>query len=186
MTRARFFGRSLALVLALAAPVIAASCGGDSKTTSPAPDSSGGAGGDTQKPEPLACEDLTCKPFDVPDAFMQPDIPACCASKGRCGLDSSILMNYGLAFGEVCQPKDQKGELTPDCADSAPLMLPGSTLMLPALKGCCREETGTCGYDLVIAGLIDPGLGCVDSTPFLEGGTAPKCDTGAGGAGAGN
>jgi hypothetical protein len=36
---------------------------------------------------------------------------------------------------------------------------------------------------LNIGGLIDPGLGCVDSTPFLEGGTAKRCGSGAGGGG---
>lgn len=183
MSRVRFFGRSLALVLALCAPVIAVGCGDDD--AKPTPDAGGGAGGEENKPEPIECGDLTCEPFDdqILDVLGQPPLPACCASKGRCGLDSSVLAQFGLAFSEVCQAKGQEGEASPDCEDSPPLMLPGSMTMLPALKGCCRAETGTCGYDLVIPGLLDLGIGCVDSTPFLEGGTAPTCDTGAGGAG---
>jgi hypothetical protein len=57
-------------------------------------------------------------------------------------------------------------------------MIPGAAapVKLGALKGCCRVETSTCGYLMVVGGLIDTELGCVDSTPFLEGGTAPSCD----------
>jgi hypothetical protein len=175
MTRSRFFTRSVVLALALGAPAIAASCGGDSKEK-PAPSATGGGGGEMPKPEPIECEENTCQPLDVPDALKQPDIPACCTDQGECGLDSSRLAEYGLSFGEVCQPKNQPGEANADCPNSAPLMLPGSTVTLGALKGCCRTETSSCGYLLVIGGLIDTELGCVDSTPFLEGGTAPSCD----------
>ena len=101
-----------------------------------------------------------------PDGFL-PDEPAEKAAR---------LAEFGLGFGDVCQPKNQPGEATTDCPDSAMLMLPGSTVMLGALKGCCRTESATCGYLLVIGGLIDTELGCVDSSPFLEGGAAPACD----------
>ena len=126
--------------------------------------------------EPIECQSETCTPLDVPDALKQADIPACCAENGECGLDSSRLSDYGLSFNEVCQPKHQPGEANADCPDSAPLMLPGTTVTLGALKGCCRTETSSCGYLLVIGGLIDTELGCVDSAPFLEGGAPPSCD----------
>jgi hypothetical protein len=52
--------------------------------------------------------------------------------------------------------------------------------------GCCRPN-GMCGYDLDrIGGFISLGLGCVDSTPFADGGTPMTCGanvTGEGGAG---
>jgi hypothetical protein len=52
--------------------------------------------------------------------------------------------------------------------------------------GCCRAG-GTCGYQLdTIGGLFRLGLGCVDSTPFLEGGAPLSCGaTGSAGAGQG-
>jgi hypothetical protein len=184
MTRSRLLVRSLILGLVLVGPALATSCGGSSKEPAPAPASGGssGGGGEAPVPMPIQCGAETCDPFDVPDILMQPDIPACCATGDRCGLDSSILENYGLAFGDVCQPRNQPGEENPDCPASSPLMLPGTMTSLGTLKGCCRTESHTCGYLLVIAGLVDTGLGCVDSTPFLEGGTAPDCSP-AGGAG---
>src|SRR5262245_40659658 len=109
MTRARFIGRSVAIAVALASPYIAFGCGGDSDEK-PAPAPSGGAGGEENKPEPIECGDLTCEPFDekILEVLGQPPLAACCASKGRCGLDSSVLTNFGLAFSEVCQAKGQE------------------------------------------------------------------------------
>ena len=83
------------------------------------------------------------------------------------------------------QARDQPGNLTTECEDSAPVMREE----LPApitFKGCCRAESGTCGYmlDKILGGLLTLGLGCVDSTPFLEGGVAASCTPeGSGGAG---
>ena len=178
MTRSRWLTRTFVLALALGAPAVAASCGGDS-SSKPGSGGTGGGGGGAgmmPKPEPIECGAETCTPLDVPDALKQADIPACCADNGACGLDSSRLADYGLSFNEVCQPKHQPGEQNADCPDSAPLMLPGTTVTLGALKGCCRTETSSCGYLLVIGGLIDTELGCVDSEPFLEGGAAPNCE----------
>jgi hypothetical protein len=178
MTRSRLLARTFLLALALGAPAIAASCGGDSDSK-PAPNATGGGGGEMPKPEPIECGSETCTPLDnkTLKALGQEPIPACCAEGDQCGLDSSRLAEFGLGFDEVCQPKHQPGEVTSDCPESAPLMIPGSTVMLGALQGCCRTESATCGYLLVIAGgLLDTELGCVDSTPFLEGGAAPACD----------
>jgi hypothetical protein len=177
MTRSRLLARSFLLALALGAPGIAVSCGGDSDSK-PAPNATGGGGGEMPKPEPIECGAETCTPLDDPTLAVlgQEPIPACCAADDQCGLDSSRLAEFGLGFNEVCQAKHQPGEATSDCPDSAPLMIPGSMVTLGALKGCCRTESQTCGYLLVIGGLIDTELGCVDSTPFLEGGAAPECD----------
>jgi hypothetical protein len=178
MTRSRLLARSLVLALALGAPVIAASCGGDSEEK-PAPNATGGGGGEMPKPEPIECASETCEPLDDPTLAVlgQEPIPACCATGDQCGLDTSRLAEFGLAFSEVCQPKHQPGEATTDCPESSKLMIPGNTMVsLGALKGCCRTETRTCGYLLIIPGLLDTQLGCVDSSPFLEGGAAPACD----------
>jgi hypothetical protein len=53
--------------------------------------------------------------------------------------------------------------------------------------GCCTPN-GVCGYDLDrVGGFISLGLGCVDSTPFADGGIAVTCgaDTLAGEGGTG-
>ncbi len=177
MTRLGLLTRSFVVALALGAPLIAASCGGDSNEK-PAPSATGGGGGEMPKPEPIECGSETCTPLDDPvlEVLGQEPLPACCAEGDRCGLDSSRLAEFGLSFNEVCQPRNQPGEANADCPDSVRLMLPGAMVTLGALKGCCRTETSSCGYLLIIPGLLDTQLGCVDSTPFLEGGTAPSCD----------
>lgn len=49
--------------------------------------------------------------------------------------------------------------------------------------GCCRP-TGQCGYLLdSIADIFPLGLGCVDSSPFLDGGAPLGCGDKAGGEG---
>jgi hypothetical protein len=61
-----------------------------------------------------------------------------------------------------------------------PLELGGAEIHLP---GCCRPDH-ICGYQLdKVGGLFQVGLGCVDATPFLDGGTPQSCgDLGAAGA----
>jgi len=53
--------------------------------------------------------------------------------------------------------------------------------LVVSFKGCCRP-TGSCGYMLdKIAGAIELGLGCVESEPFLDGGSSESCDPEGGG-----
>jgi len=53
-----------------------------------------------------------------------------------------------------------------------------------SFHGCCRAETKTCGYDLTkLVDIFPLGLGCVDSSPFLEGGSPAACGEAAGGQG---
>lgn len=204
MTRLRLVVRTSVLALALIGPAATVSCSGESaKTGAPAAGAgnaaggsshggSGGTGGSSggtsgtggdngaagEAPQPIECGAMTCDPKTLPDLFMQPPIPACCTADDQCGLDSSRLADYGIGFSEVCQARDQPGNLDTSCPSSPPLMIPnvdlgGLTLTVP---GCCRQETGTCGYYMKIASIIDLGLGCVDSTPFLEGGAAQACE----------
>jgi hypothetical protein len=64
--------------------------------------------------------------------------------------------------------------LDTSCPDSAKTPVTGSTLEIQ-FPGCCRDN-GTCGYLLdKLGGLFQLGLGCVDSSPFLDGGTPSKC-----------
>lgn len=143
----------------------------------------GGSGGSEKPPEPIECGSETCQPVNLIGNL--PPVPACCTEDTKCGLDSSLLNDYGAVFEETCQALHQPGEKDDECPQSAPLM--HEALSTPIrLDGCCRAETGRCGYmlDAVIPGLIVLNLGCVDSTPFLEGGTAEPCTpAGAGGAG---
>lgn len=175
--------RSLALGLALAAGAAAASCGGDSKKEEPPPPPPNDAG-----PKPKECGDLMCEGVASPIkgyASLEP----CCTEKGECGLDSTFLASFGISFSEVCQARDQPGVTGHGCPDSAMPMIPGLPLEVSAFAGCCRLDTHTCGYELnafesrLIT--ITLGLGCVDSTPFLDGGTAMECDPGDGAGGAG-
>lgn len=143
---------------------------------------SGGSGGAPQPPPDIECGADLCSALVLLPGI-DPVAP-CCTDDGACGLDSSVLEPYGAVFEETCQARDQPGALDTTCPDSAPVMREE----LPApitFKGCCREESGTCGYmlDKIVGGLITLGLGCIDSTPFLEGGTAGPCTPGGGGAG---
>jgi hypothetical protein len=84
----------------------------------------------------------------------------------------------GPTFSEVCQPLAQPGTADASCplSPKLPIELGGAEIHL---QGCCRPDH-TCGYQLdKIAGLIQVGLGCVDATPFLEGGTPQSCGDGA-------
>jgi hypothetical protein len=114
-------------------------------------------------------------------------VPPCCPSgtTNTCGLDTSGLALLGLSFSETCQELNQPGPADPSCPDSDPITVEG-TVYTVTLEGCCRQETGTCGYlvnDLFL-GLVQLGLGCVESEPFLDGASAPSCGGGGeGGAG---
>jgi hypothetical protein len=181
MIRALTTLRTLGIALSLGAGFAAASCGGDSKEEPPpAPKDDGG------KPplEPIMCAEETCEGVPINIAGYE-SLQPCCAEGDQCGLDSSFLSAFGVMFSETCQAKDQPGVEGQGCPDSAPPSFPG--VELPPFKGCCRVATHTCGYvfNEVLMGLIKPKLGCVDSTPFLEGGTAMDCDPGEGAGGAG-
>jgi hypothetical protein len=147
--------------------------------TADCPEPKGGTGGTggAQPPADIECGDDVCKALILVPGI-DPVAP-CCTDENACGLDSSVLAPYGAVFEETCQALDQPGEVDSECAESAPVMREE----LPApitFKGCCRTDTGTCGYmlDKILGGLITLGLGCVDSTPFLEGGVAPSCTPG--------
>lgn len=180
------FGAALGLLLALPAcgdddegePSASAGTGGSAAGAS----ATGGTGG-APVPGPVACGELLCQPLVV--AALQPVAP-CCAdeAKSLCGLDTSLLEGFGAMSVRDCEPLDQPGEPDSSCPRSAPFDT-GSGLEIPPFEGCCAEATGTCGYlvDRVL-GVIPIGLGCIDSSPFLEGETPASCALGAGGASA--
>jgi len=140
-----------------------------------------GTGGAPPEVGPVDCSGLSCQPLELP--FGYPPVAACCAEDGRCGLDASFLADYGASFEVTCQARDQPGELDAACPNSEPVPVPGVNLSV-TFEGCCRGETGTCGYLFDRAGgLIEIGLGCVDAGPFLDGAAPIPCGDGAGGAG---
>jgi hypothetical protein len=146
--------------------------------------STGGTGG-TGAPT-VECGGGTCEGIMVP--VLNIPIPPCCPngeSDPACGLDTSLLSQVGVAFDPPCQAKNQPGDLDTACPDSPPIENPSIPIPIPPFKGCCRAETSTCGYMVNdIAGFLNLEMGCVDSTPFLEGGTAGPCGGGgSGGAG---
>jgi hypothetical protein len=142
---------------------------------------SGGSGG--APPGPIECSGRSCQPLVLPGAF--PPVAACCTEAGQCGLDANFLAENGANVTEFCQARDQPGEVDSACPASAPVAAPNTTLTF-TFKGCCRAETGTCGYLLDrAAGLIEIGLGCVDSSPFLDGEAPLPCGGAAGAAGSG-
>jgi hypothetical protein len=103
-----------------------------------------------------------------------------------CGLDTALLGALGVMFDATCQPLDQPGTVDPECPGTESVMVDGGiTVQFP---GCCRPN-GQCGYWAeevsLIPGLpgLELGLGCVDSTPFLDGGAPENCGSGSGGAG---
>ena len=170
--------RALALALAVGAGAAAASCGGDSKEQpQPAPDPNGMAGATSDAGTPVECGGEMCQGVKLVNPYA--DVEPCCAEGDVCGLDTTFLAAFGPMFSPACQAHDQPGEDGHGCPDSPALMVPNSTLTIPAQKGCCRTETKTCGYrlDYLIPPLLfNVGLGCVDSTPFLDGGTPMDCD----------
>lgn len=186
----------LACVLGVASLALASACGGSS--SNPGTDAGGGNGGkgstggsagktamsgagNAGAAPSMKCGTATCKAVVLPIGDFT--IPPCCADEAtsQCGLDSSVLSAFGPTFTEACQPLNQPGVLDTECADSAKTPVTGSTLEIQ-FPGCCRAN-GTCGYLLdKLGGLFPLGLGCVDSSPFVDGGTPSQCGTGEGGA----
>ncbi len=152
--------------------------------------SSGGAGtaGSTGTPTAVPCGDQTCKGVSIPLA--QLEVPGCCADAktNTCGLDTTALPVMASGQGlPACQPVGPAGKPDVTCASSPAIPVMGTSVSAP---GCCTPS-GVCGYDLNrVGGFISLGLGCVDSTPFADGGTPVACgpstatgDGGMGGAG---
>lgn len=142
---------------------------------------SGGTPGGGGTPSEITCGTNICEP----QAILTEVIPACCATDDVCGLDASFLEGFGPTFDESCQPRDQPGELDPGCPESASVEVPDAGLPI-VFQGCCRPDVGRCGYMVDrLFGVFEIGLGCVDSEPFLDGGTAESCDPNAPGGGGG-
>lgn len=173
-----------AAVLGVISVAVASACGGNS--SSPAPDTQGGGAGKTATggaPSTTKCGTATCKAVVLPVGDFT--IPPCCADEAtsQCGLDSSVLAMFGPTFPDACQPLNQPGNLDAHCADSQKTPVAGTSLEIQ-FQGCCRDN-GSCGYMLdKLAGLFPLGLGCVDSAPFIDGGTPAQCG-GDGGASSG-
>ncbi|HEX3774206.1 MAG TPA: hypothetical protein VHV51_07050 [Polyangiaceae bacterium] len=180
----------ITLVGALIAAVAVPACG-NSSDSGPSGSGSGGSSGEAGAPESVSCGTATCNADTLTIPSEPPFvIPACCsdATANACGLDSSFLAMFGPTFAVACQPVNQPGTLDKACPNSAPSPVPNTSLTI-SFPGCCREN-GTCGYELDnIGGLpnLHIGLGCVDSSPFLEGGAPTPCggnaQAGAGGEG---
>lgn len=176
-----------ACILSVVSVAVASACGGNS--SSPPPDAQGGGAGKTATggaPSTTKCGTATCKAVVLPIGDFT--IPPCCADEAtsQCGLDSSVLATFGPTFPDACQPLHQPGTLDANCADSEKRPVTGSSLEIQ-FHGCCRDN-GTCGYLLDKLGDLFPlGLGCVDSSPFIDGGTPSACGAaGAAGASSGN
>jgi hypothetical protein len=134
-----------------------------------------GNGGGGMPLVPVACGSELCMGVPIQTAGIQ----ACCADEAtsQCGLDTSLLATFGATPTRACEPVNQPGELDESCPASPAIQAGGFQLM--PFPGCCREETGTCGYRVdKLLGAINLGLGCIDSASFGPAG-------GAGGAGAG-
>ena len=144
---------------------------------------SAGTAGDASIPKPVVCGKAMCKPVVIPQV-QDFAIPGCCADAdtNTCGLDSTVLAMFGPSFAEACQPLAQPGVKDASCPNSAATPVSGTALTIK-FPGCCRPN-GQCGYQLdSIGGVIALGLGCVDSSPFLDGGTPTSCGDNAGGEG---
>lgn len=143
--------------------------------------SGSGAQGSGGTPAEVECGSNTCEP----QMILGEVIPPCCAADDACGLDASFLSSFGPTFEEPCQPRDQPGELDPGCPESEAVEVPDAGLPI-VFQGCCRPDVGRCGYMVDrLFGVLEIGLGCVDSEPFLDGGAAESCDPNASGDGAG-
>jgi hypothetical protein len=176
--------------LLLAGLALAPACGSDETKPGEEPSAgapnagASGAGGSNAggAPSAIECGATTCEPQPILDTAL----PACCAPNGACGIDASALGEYGPAFEEPCQERDQPGALDPGCPASAATEVPDSGFPPISFPGCCRPDEGRCGYMVQsVFGLITIGLGCVDSEPFLDGATPMPCDPNAPGGSAG-
>ena len=147
----------------------------------------GGSAGDAGAGS-LTCGTASCEPLVVPLPGA-PAIPACCPAgmPNTCGLDATIIGAFGLMFDEACQPREQPGALDPSCPRTDDIELPDAGLS-GSFPGCCRPN-GQCGYladTLQLGPLpIALGLGCIDSAPFLDGGSPQSCGQGGAGGQAG-
>lgn len=170
------------LLVAVAVPA----CGGSSSSPEPGTpggasgagsggrSGSAGAAGKAGLSAPVTCGSKTCR--DVVIAQADFTIPACCAdaATSSCGLDSTVLAMFGPTFPEACQPLAQPGNKDATCPASPQSPVAGTALTI-AFPGCCRPDN-SCGFQLdSIGGLIPLGLGCVDSAPFVDGGTPQRC-----------
>jgi hypothetical protein len=175
--------------------------GGEPATNGGEPQmTNGGAGGEapvmlpdglSTKPSKMACGDVMCSSSPLLGGMY--NVNPCCAAGDACGLATDFLDAATGGFDESCQPLAQPADTSDDsCPESASVVIPVGAAMAPltALAGCCRAETGTCGYVLNAVDImgIGPvgnlGLGCVDATPFLPAGdTAAPCGAAGGGSG---
>lgn len=110
-------------------------------------------------------------------------LPGCCpegSASDKCGLDCTQIRQF-LMLPLGCVELDQAGDLDAACPDQT-IDAMGQTFVLP---GCCRPDM-KCG-NIVDLSVVAPGVsfGCVDSTPFLDGGMTPSCGGGSGGSGGG-
>jgi hypothetical protein len=124
----------------------------------------------------VTCGRATCEGVVIP--VVNQMLSACCPpdTLNTCGLDVSLLSAIGFDLPEPCQARDQPGNSDPSCPNlSQMLEVPGVGPTPIDLSGCCRAETGTCGYVADRILVLEPGLGCIESGPFLEGGTARTC-----------
>lgn len=186
--------RSVAVAVLILGGMWASACGGDSSSNpTPAAAGSSGTGGSAGSAGSAGnatsgssgsggSADKTCGSMQCTHAGLGTlTFPACCptGTTDACGLDSSILAQYGPSFMDPCLPLHQPGADDTNCPERSVM---ANGLSVP-LHGCCRADTGTCGYNLDNpGGLLPLGLGCVDSTPFLDGGTPLTCGDGSGGA----
>ena len=144
-------------------------------------------------PSTKECGDATCASSPLLGGSIH--VNPCCTADDACGLSTDFLMTPSGGFDEKCQGLDQPADSDDEtCPESPAALVPimGAMLPLTPLPGCCRADTGTCGFVLdgvSITGLGplgDFGLGCVDATPFLaDGEEARACGAGGGGGGAG-
>ncbi len=181
----------------------AAACGGNASDANPSSLGSAGSGAHSGSGnsgngsvaragtagtagDAIVCGSKSCSGVVLP--LVELPIPGCCADEATssCGLDSSALASFGPMFAETCQPLAQPGTPDDDCPQSTktPVALPNGGTLALQFPGCCRPNH-TCGYQLdTVEGLFRVGLGCVDATPFLDGGAPQACgDLGAAGAG---
>jgi hypothetical protein len=192
--------RFAAVALLISAGMWASACGGSDTSGAPAAAGTAGAGtagtgtsgtggsagnqagGSSGTSGTGGSLDVSCGSMQCTHAgFGTLSFPACCptGTNDTCGLDSSILAMYGPSFADPCLPLHAPGVNDANCPPRT-VMANGLSVPLP---GCCRSDTGTCGYNLDNpGGLLPLNLGCVDSTPFLDGGAPLTCGDGGGGA----
>jgi hypothetical protein len=139
------------------------------------------------------CGDETCSSSPLLGGTIH--VNPCCTADDACGLATDFLMTPSGGFDDKCQGLEQPADTADEtCPESPAVLVPimGAMAPLTPLPGCCRADTGTCGFVLdavSITGLGplgDFGLGCVDAAPFLAAGEEPPaCGAGGGGGGGG-